>query len=68
MSICICRKHLKEAVQEGLDESIVPEMIQRSEDENEKAIRLMMMQQAQLIAEMEKAYAEEDAEVHIISS
>lgn len=36
-----------------------------TEDENEKLIRLMMLQQAQLLAEMERAYAEEEAEVTI---
>ena len=52
-----------EAKQEGLNEDIVPEMIQQTAEEIDDDLKKVMRQQALLIAELSKAYAEEDAVV-----
>ena len=58
-----CRKHLLEAKQEGLSEDIVPQMIQQSVEEVEDDLKKLTRQQAILLAELSKAYAEEDSKV-----
>ena len=52
-----------EAKQEGLSEDTVPMMRQQSAEEIDSDLKKLMQHQAMLIAELGKAYAEEDDEV-----
>ena len=64
-SFCIClySQHIDEAKQEGLGEDVVPDILFQDEDEVNKEMQLLMLMQQQLMADLQKGYAEADEEV-----